>query len=493
MTLENGASIIFHKTATIYAPVTITGAATIRTIDADAEGTFAGAVTIGSASTETEACNIWAPGGIVFAGGGNNYKTSICQRSGNVTFRDKQFSLNSKDRGHYYMYEGYCLITNCAVVSPGNGGSWYLDRKDQTGDVALEVAAGATFKHGNNNRIYLGGSTNFESRLILNGGLFTHDTYDTMYINSDGSSGYNGNGKGVFEFKAGEFRTQRRFITGFKPGVSVGYAKFIWSGGTWSTTSTGYPYRYRHLIESISSNCGIEFIVSGPDCVLDFTNFLYSDSSSNFNNGVSTMIGMPGARLKVKGKKNVLSKLTLARFTSNGMALDLNPTPSCDVEIVGDGEPVELGWVVPGTGGVVRCIGTASPLLANYVVPSGETFENAYVNNSWNEDFTSVTANDLVFDDGATYLLRTTAQGLPAIDFAGALVASGNVKYAVDASAGAIPVGDDTVIVRTGEGVSGDGVWSAASARLGRMSSVRAEGGDLLFSYSLKGVVISIR
>ena len=485
VTLEDGASIIFHKTATIYAPVTLTGAATIRTIDASAEGTFAGAVTAGNVASQTGNCNIWAPGGIVFAGGAAIHKTPVCQRSGTIIIRDKEFSLRNSNGG-FSMYEGYCLITNCTVVSIANGGTWFLDKTAQTGDVALEIAAGGTLKHGNNTRIYIGSSTNFESRLILNGGTFTHETYDTMYINSNGSGTYNGNGKGVFEFKAGEFRTQRRFITGFKPGSSVGYAKFIWSGGTWSTTSSGYPYRYNHLIESITANSGLEFIVSGTNCVLDLTYFQFADSISNFNNGVSTMVGMPG-------KKNVLSNLTFVRCTPNGMALDLNPEPSCDVEIVGDGEPVELGWVVPGTGGVVRCIGTASPLLANYVAPSGVTFENAYVNDSWNEGFTSATANDLVFDDGATYLLRTTAQGLPAIDFAGALVASGNVKYAVDASAGAIPVGDDTVIVRTGEGISGDGVWSAANARLGRMSSVRAEGDDLLFSYSLKGIVISIR
>ena len=486
VTLEDGASIIFHKTATIYAPVTLTGAATIRTIDASAEGTFAGAVTAGDVASQTGNCDIWAPGGIVFAGGAAIHKTPVCQRSGTVIIRDKEFSLQ-KSAGGFYMFEGYCLITNCTAESIANGGEWYLNRANQTGDVALEVAAGATFKHGNNTRIFIGASTNFESRLIVNGGTFTHETYDRMYINE------NGNGKGVFELRAGEFRTQRRVITGFKPGTSVGCAKFIWSGGTWSTTSTGSKYKYTHLFESTYANSGLEFIVSGTDCVLDLTYFQYADSISNFNNGVSTMVGMPGARLRVKGKQNVLSKLTLANFTPNGMALDLNPEPSCDVEIPCDGSDLELGWVVPGTGGVVRCIGTASPLLANYVVPSGETFENAHVNDSWNAGFASVTANDLVFGDGATYLLRTTAQGLPAIDFAGALVTSGNVKYAVDASGGAIPESDGTVIVRTGEGFSGDGTWSAASARLGRMSSVTAEGNNLLFSYRLKGVVISIR
>ena len=39
VTLEDGATIVFHKTATISAPVTLAGAATIRTIDANAEGT----------------------------------------------------------------------------------------------------------------------------------------------------------------------------------------------------------------------------------------------------------------------------------------------------------------------------------------------------------------------------------------------------------------------------------------------------------------------
>ena len=464
VSLAAGSFIVFHNAATISAPVSIVGPATIMTENAEAEGIFTGKVTVDS----TGSCEIDALGGIVFEGGfAVSNGRSVNHRRGVVTFRNTDSTMN----GTYRMFAGHCLITNCKVSSARYDGSccyWLLDQAEQTDDVLLEIAKGGTMTLGNNAFPLIGRSNLHESRLLINGGTMSHGTWDTIKINDN----TDGTGNGIFEFASGSLVSQRRIIVGHKPATSGGSAKFIWRGGTWS----GSGYRYGHLFEGTSSACGIDFIIAGTNCVLDLGGFNLAGSLTNFYNGVSRMIGMPGARLKIKGKGGVASKLTLANFTPNGMALDLNPAPACDVDIVGDGNDIELGWTVPGTGGVVRCIGTVSPLLIDYVVPGGEMFANSQVNDSWHSGFASAVAHDLVFWDGSTYLLRPTGQGLGTLNFSGAVRTSGTVHYDVDKSGGTLPEGEGITIVSAAEGCEGDGTWSAANGTLGRKS--RIYGGD---------------
>ena len=473
--LAANSSIVFHRSATVASPVAVNGASKIST-DADAQGVFSGAVTVSGG-----VCDLWADGGIVFEGGVSMTKT-LRQRSGLVVFHKKNCSMTAGDG--VYMYEGRCVISNC-TFSNSNWAHWRLNLAGQTGDVVLEIASGGTLVAGNNGNLFIGGSTDYESRLLINGGTMTHATSDTLSINDSG------NGRGVIEFASGTIVSQRRIQVGYKPGTSVGSAKFIWRGGVLKTGGN-YPYRYQHLFESKNAQCGIELSIEGPDCVLDLAGFQHADSISNFNAGVSTMTGKPGAKLTVKGKSGVASKLTLANFTPDGMALDLNQTPNADVEIVGAGDALELGWVVPGSGGRVSCVGTSSPLLANYVAPGGVTFENSYVNGDWNSGFSSVTANDLVFWDGSTYLLRPTALGLTPLEIAGSVVASGTVRYAVDKSAATLPAGEGIAVVNAAEGSSGEGTWSAASATLGRRTRIYGDESGLRLDYDKQGALIVV-
>ena len=147
---------------------------------------------------------------------------------------------------------------------------------------------------------------------------------------------------------------------------------------------------------------------------------------------------------------------------------------------------------VPGNGGRVSSVGTASPLLANYVVPGGTTFENAYVNGDWNSGFSSVTTNDLVFWDGSTYLLRPTASGLMPLEITGSVVASGTVRYAVDKSVAPLPAGEGIAVVNAVEGSSGDGTWTATSETLGRRTRVYGDESGLRLDYDKQGALIIV-
>ena len=478
--LAAGSTLVFHKPATVHSPVSVTGESTIISVDAAATGTFAGSVTF------TGSCNIYATGGIVFEGGGSATSAMLRQMCGLVTFRKKSVTMAGSNGG-YTLRDGRCVVSNNCTFTNKDLSHWRLDSSYQTGDVTLEIAAGGTVTLGNNGYIYIGRLPAHESRLLINGGTFSHSTPDYMYINDSAD------GKSVIEFVSGNFVSQRRFSVNHKPSTASGYAKFIWKGGVWSTTGA-YAYKYHHLFEC-SADSGIEFSVEGPDCVLDFRNFQYPDSISNFNKGVSTMIGGPEGRLTVKGKAGKEANLTLVNFTPNGMALNLNGTPSSDVEIVGTGDAVELGWVVPGTGGVVRCTGVASPLLANYVVSAGDVFENTYIRDGWYSGFTSATTNDLVFCNGATYLLRPSEQGyVEPLSISGALVLPESMRYNVARDGRALLPTEGSVVVDAAEGVEGaECTWTAASGILSQSSSMSVEDGDLVFRYRPKGVIISFR
>jgi hypothetical protein len=379
-------------------------------------------------------------------------------------------------------------MTNCTVKT--QDAEWTMDAADQTGDVLCEIASGATWSIGNNSIPCIGGQDDFESRLLINGGTMSHTVYDPIRMNKDGK------GKSVFEFASGVLNSERRVIVGRKADATKGYAKFIWRGGTWKTHGNqGYRYKYRHLFEGkeAAGYGGFEFSIAGPDCVLDFGQFEYPDCISNFLNLASSkMTGKPGARLKIKGKQGVVSNFVLLDFEPNGMELDLNSMPRSNVEVVGDGSPVHLTWVTPGTNGMVNCSATPSPLLASYVVPEGGTFENAFTQ-GWNSGFLSQTDTNLTFSADAADLLRPTAAGLTPLSLAGSLILPEAMTYIVDRSAGRVPVGTGSVLVETGAGIAGECEWTANGGISRRDSAVRADDGRLVLDYMPSGTTVIIR
>ncbi|MBR2982403.1 MAG: hypothetical protein IKC80_04145, partial [Kiritimatiellae bacterium] len=396
ITMGRNAAVRFYRPAVVSSPITVTGAVKIVTLDGSGESSIAGKVA-GKGKV-----NVSAPGGLVLSGGAT-FGGHFTQEKGKVVFCGGSVEFNS----FVTILEGHLLMTNCYVKSLNN--TWAMDSENQTGDVLCEVASGATWSIGNNSVPSIGGHKDFESRILISGGTMSHLTYDTIQMNSGGT------GKAVFEFASGVLNSERRIIVGRNAEQTDGYAKFIWRGGTWKTHGNqGYRYKYRYLFQgkNATGNGGLEFSIEGPDCVLDLGMFEYPECISNFLNLASSkMTGKTGARLKIKGKQGVVSKFVLLDFEPNGMELDLNGMPRSNVEVVGNGSPVHLTWVTPGTNGMVNCSGTPSPLLASYVVPEGGTFENAFTQ-GWNSGFLSQTDTNLTFSADAAYLLRPTAAGI---------------------------------------------------------------------------------
>jgi hypothetical protein len=205
------------------------------------------------------------------------------------------------------------------------------------------------------------------------------------------------------------------------------------------------------------------------------------------------MTGKPGARLTLKGHSSAETRMVLLGFEPGGMALDLNGDPRVDVDVVGEGTPLHLGWTVPGRNGTVRCIGTPSQLVADYVVPGNGVFENAYVADHWHEGFSSVTVSNLVFGADSTYLLRPTEAGLPTLEIAGSMTLPAEMKYSVDRSLADPPVVQGAVLVSAGAGVSETSQWTAGSGISKYNSSVFADVGRLLFNYRPRGTILKIR
>ena len=483
VSMEGGSAIFFHKPATVYAPVTVAAGTVAVNCAADAAGTFGGQVTV----PKSCAMDVYADGGLSFAKGfmvSGTYR----QRSGNVVLRDTASSFSG---GEPQFYAGTFTVTNCSITS--TSASWRMDMAGQTGDVTVEIAKGGTWYIGNNSVPYVGQSNAYESRILINGGTMWHQTYDSFRMD------YTGNGKAVVELRGGTLSTERRIISAHDMSSDTGYAKFIWSGGKIQTGGS-YPFRYTEFFMGNKPNAtsadtarGVEFIVNGTNCVLDLAGFLYPNAISNFAAGASRMIGAPGAVLTVKGRSGYENTLTLANFEPNGMALDLNQTPAADVAIVGDGTEKVLGWVTPGTtGGKVVCTGTASPLLANYLVPAGGTFENAYVNDDWCTGFSYVTASNLVFGAGSTYRVYTAPGGFVPLTLAGSLVLPGGATLAVDKSAAPLPVGEAQVLVSPAEGVKGDCAWTLSGASR-HAARVYTGNGSLCFDYVPTAMMLLLR
>lgn len=480
-----GSSIVFHKTATVSAPVQFTNGVVTVSSAFGAEGTFSGAVTQFSGAT----CEVYADGGLTFANGFTKNGGVFNQRRGRITFKDKKCDFS----GDVRMFEGVMCITNCQLTL--TSGTWSMDRTDQTGDVVLEIAKGGTWTLGNNGIPNIGRSNTYESRVVINGGKMSHSTYDSFRMD------YNGSGKAVIELNGGQIETQRRIWSGHDMSSDEGYAKFIWRGGKiYTSVGYGYPYRFNHLFMGIvpgsgtlSQTSGVEFHIEGTNCVLDLNGFVYPNAFSNFTGNASRMIGKPGAVLSIKGRSGYANKMTLLGFEPNGMILDLNQTPSVDFEIVGEGDSVELGVMTPWAGGgTVSCIGTASPLLANYIVPAGGTFENADINNDWNTGFSVVTNNNLVLGEGVTYHVSTTAAGFSPLELNGSLVLPGSATLSIDKSAAPVPTGEGYTLISTKDGVDGDCIWTInGSSR--RASRVYADESALRFDYKPNAFTMTIR
>ena len=483
VTLGGGSAVCFHRTAEISSVVSFSGAVDVFTDDISVEGRFKGKVTNSGSGKLT----VSSSGCVAFEGSGTDFgnaSPSFVLKKGRVELRGgANFVLYG-----VHLLQGQMVMTNCTVRS--KTGYWYVGNSSQTGDVLCEIASGATWEVDNNSIVFVGGSNLCESRLKINGGTMWHMTYDTIRLDEDGT------GNAVFELASGTLSSQRRILVGRKADATEGSVKFIWKGGVWKTGGS-YPYRYTYLFAPKDNSAvygGLEFSVEGPDCTLDFKGFLYPGAISNFYNlAASKMTGRPGARLTLKGDPSVATRMTLLDFEPGGMALDLNSDPRVDVDVVGKGDAINLGWVVPDTNGTVNCVGTASPLVADYVVPDGSVFVNEYVGDHWHGGFDPVSVSNLVFGVDSTYLLQPTVDGLSPLSLTGTLYLPEKMMYAVDRSLAPAPVTEGTALIEAGAGVEGECKWKAAGGVSARDSRVYAEENLLLFRFEPKGTMLRIR
>ena len=116
------------------------------------------------------------------------------------------------------------------------------------------------------------------------------------------------------------------------------------------------------------------------------------------------------------------------------------------------------------------------------------------MNDDWNSGFSSVTANDLVFGEGATYWLRPTAQGvIEQLSISGSLVLPSAMNYNVERTGSVLQPTDGSVIVSAGEGVSGSECSWTGTGFHAKSTGVVVVGDDLVFLFKPNGMVLSFR
>ena len=498
LTLGNGASVVFLRTTTVSAPVTQDGSVTVSASDPSVTGTLAGTWTSSAGTSQAPtSCNVATAGTVVFSGDMTFAANNTLDIRGEVMYRGEANRKPTLTAGALVrFYSGRLTFVNSTFAISGQHPGLGLYQEDQEGDVAAVFGPGSSVTFGNNQNPIIGRSDTYESRFVIDGGTVSTGTYDPIALN-----GYE-TGRGVFEFKAGEFKTNRRIFIGWNLSGTVyhkGTAKVIWSGGTWIGQGNAYRYFFPELIAGKPSNT--EFVIAGTNCVLNLENFTKYSVVSNFNqvlNG-TVMRAEPGSKLKIVANNQdsdvFCGKVVLSAFEGDGLTLETVASEKhggVEVEIPNATGPVELGWTLPGTGSSVKATGTSPALVANYVVPAGQTFATDRDYSGAFVGFSSVTTDDLVFEPGST-LDFPIVNGVPTLlTVPGSVFLPETMTYVARQSGTRAELTGAPVLKATG-GIVGDCTWTSGGGISKRDSSLVADGDQLLLDYHPTGTVLTVR
>ena len=482
VTLEDGARLVFCRTATLGASVKANGAATLAAARG-VVGTLGGAFEANAAAASYT--DISGAGSVVFAGGAtfaNAFsRLRICGGSAQVTAGKLTVT-----KAPVTMLAGSLQFFDSEFVCVGDGVTLDLANADQSGDACVAFRTGSKWTLGNNQSPTIGFSEVYESRLVLDGGVWSCTTSDAFTLCPKGR------GRGVFEFKSGKFSSNRRITAG-----AGGTSRFIWSGGTFAGQWNSTNFKYDHLINGPLS----EFLLSG-DCTLSLDRML-KPVVSNFNNSAAMMRALPGASLTIVSEatqEGGCTNVVFTNFQGDGLKLVQQATEKNGFPLVtfADAQgPVALTrtWCAPEAGevGLVQATGSTRDLLVNYVVPSGSVYAASERDAAGFVGFASVSVSNLVFEAGSGYRFSIVDSVVTPLALLGTLTLPSEMRYFADAAVRPGKIKAASLIVPAGGIVGADCVWRCGGGLSRRASRVYAEDGVLKLDNEPTGLLYFIR
>ena len=480
ITLEDGASIRFFRTATVAAVVTSSGSVSFAAV-AGAVGSLEQPYVAAKADAQTSIC-VQGAGTVEFCKGADLKENNVLTiDDGNLLVSGRQLTV----RKSVQMLCGSLTITNAVMDTyplPAAQSTIAMDCANQHGDVKVTFLAGSSWHLRNNLHVRIGKVKDYESRLVLDGGTFDCSTYDPFSLCPDGT------GIGVFEFRSGTFNSARRIATG------GGTARFIWTGGTFR--GAGVEYGWRPTYVSLTSGPITEFFIGG-DCTLDLNHIrtpdlrLFSNANSKLTVGEGAKLTVVNDNLKVDNAHHLI----LDGCQGDGLALKLVGSAAYGpvrVDVSNATDTVEFGWTL-GNEGTLTATGTSPALKVNYVVPDGFAYEQGEdYDDGWNAGFSSVTVNGLVFEEGSAYRFPVVGSTVTPLVLPGKVKLPSAMTYLVDAETRPSRIEAATLIAPAG-GVEGDCTWTCGGGLSKRDSRVYAEGGVLKLDYEACGALLIVR
>lgn len=480
VTLEDGATIRFFRTATVAAPVSSSGnVAFVAAVGV--VGSLSEAYVAAKADAETNV-RVTGPGTVEFRQGADLKENNVLKvDGGNLLVSGQQLTVHKSVQ----MLCGTLTLTNAVMdtyaLSTAQS-TIAMDSASQYGDTKVTFLAGSYWHLRNNLHVRIGKVQGYESRLVLDGGTFDCSTYDAFSLCPDGT------GNGVFEFRSGTFNSARRIASG------GGTSRFIWTGGTFRGANTAYGWHATYV--SLTSGPITEFFIGG-DCTLDLNHIRVPDLRL-FNNANSKLTVGEGAKLTVVNdnvKDGNAHRLILNGCQGDGLALRLVGSATygpVQVDVSNATDTVEFGWTL-GNEGTLTATETSPALKVNYVIPDGGVYEQGTdYNNGWNSGFSSVIFNGLVFEAGSAYRFPVVNSAVTPLAIPGKLKLPGAMTYLVDATPRPSKI-EAATLIAPALGVEGDCTWTCGGGLSKRDSRVYAEDGVLKLDYEARGALLIVR
>ena len=468
--LWGGATVMFRESATISSPVWSTNTVTFKTFDQSVTGTVAGVYSKNGSQT----VKIRSPGLLVLSGGG--VIGYVDMHNGNAAVTGK-YSV----KGRTYFYGGHMLVHD--------GGEWVYTANDQhlrldkntEGDACLEIGPGGYVDDTASSHSTYIGSTSYQSKLLVSGGYFCHRYHNFgMYKNS------------TVEIRSGTFECRRRISCS----GTADNSKIILGDGTWYC----YGGNYCPQLFTGTGFCTVSF---EGNSTLNIANGQQERNDTTNEVPQCTYVCKPGSRLKLIGRSDVNSILTLHNFNADGLVFDINDIPDrtdkgIKVKFIDPGENVAVGYVLPGISGnefmPVAGEGASVRLNASYVVPEGVTFDAASLPQGWYSGFAETAVSNLVFETGSTLQFPFPTAPYAPLSIAGSLTLPAAMNYT--ATGTSKPKVKLATIVDPVEGIiqgEEECVWTSTGWLNPEYATFSAVEGKLVFSYDPPGTVIVVR